>query len=153
MAEDVVAGLVPPVGQERREAGRVPVRSALPVTAVAEAVPVEFVHGMGRVDASGRVLDREVLRALGWRPGQPLAMRAVPGSVVLWPDPLAVHGVSPRSCVVLPAAVRAGSGLRCGDRVLLVADPGREVLVVHALVVVEAALRPVHTGLVGGDPR
>jgi hypothetical protein len=43
----------------------------LPVAAVPviPAAPADVVYGFGRIDASGRVADRAITSALGWRPG------------------------------------------------------------------------------------
>ncbi|WIX76899.1 hypothetical protein QRX50_36565 [Amycolatopsis carbonis] len=49
--------------------------------------------------------------------------------------------------VALPAPVRHGCGALAGGRLLLVADPVHDVLVVHPEVAVQAMLRTFHTSL------
>ncbi len=43
------------------------------------SVPQDVVYGIGRIDASGRVSDRAVIAALGWRGGDRLTLTADAG--------------------------------------------------------------------------
>ena len=52
--------------------------------------------------------------------------------------------------LVLPSAVRRRCGLHAGEQVLVAADPGCDVLVVHPL---DAMVLAYHANLVGGEPR
>jgi len=38
------------------------------------SVPEDVVYGIGRIDASGRIADRTVISALGWRGGDQLTL-------------------------------------------------------------------------------
>lgn len=118
---------------------------------VASPVAPSAVYGMGRVDASGRVAERAVIGALGWQPGDRLAMSLIHGSVLVRPDAAGVFVLSGRPYVVLPAAVRLRCGVRVGDQVLLAARPDRGVLLVHPLAVLEAMLAEHHAALLGGE--
>jgi hypothetical protein len=51
------------------------------------AVPEDVVYGIGRIDASGRVADRAVISALGWRGGDRLTLTADAGVVTARRDP------------------------------------------------------------------
>lgn len=46
-----------------------------------------MVYGFGRIDASGRVADRSIIRALGWRGGDRLTLTADAGMMVARRDP------------------------------------------------------------------
>jgi bifunctional DNA-binding transcriptional regulator/antitoxin component of YhaV-PrlF toxin-antitoxin module len=112
------------------------------------------VYGTGRVDASGRVTDRAVTRALGWGAGDRLTLTASAGVVVARRDPGGMVTVPARPCVVIPAALRRRCGLHPGDRVLLAALPGEDALAVYSLPVVDQAIR-AHAPLPhqeGGQP-
>ena len=70
----MTSALTPPVIPRHPAAGNRPrgragaVRS-LPLAAPPELAPAlaaDVVYGLGRIDASGRVADRTVTRALGW---------------------------------------------------------------------------------------
>jgi AbrB family looped-hinge helix DNA binding protein len=56
-------------------------------------------------------------------------------------DPDGVVIVPARPYIVIPAAVRRGCGLRPGDRVLLAALPGNDMLAAYSFAVVDQAMR------------
>ena len=53
------------------------------------SAPAEVVYGIGRIDASGRIADRAVTSALGWRGGDRLTLTADAGVVTARRDPAA----------------------------------------------------------------
>jgi hypothetical protein len=80
----------------------------------------DVVYGLAHVDRSGRVADRTVTGALGWRGGDRLTLTAGAGVVVIRRDPSGLVTLPPRSCVPIPAALRHRCGLLPGsDRVAL----------------------------------
>ena len=89
------------------------------------SVPAGVVYGIGRIDASGRVTDRAIACALGWREGDRLTLTAEPGVVTARRDPGGMVTVRARACLAIPAVLRRRCGLRAGDRVLLAAVPGQ----------------------------
>ncbi|WP_344683154.1 AbrB/MazE/SpoVT family DNA-binding domain-containing protein [Saccharopolyspora taberi] len=153
MGERLVPGVVPSTDQVPSRARSVPVRgqdAGLPVAEVATPRVARMIHGMARVDGSGRVLDRALLRDLGWEPGQPVLVRVIEQRVVLRPDPTAVHRLPWQPCLVLPIAARTRCHIRTGDRVLLTADLEQDVLVVRPLWAVEDLLAAEHARLLEG---
>ena len=100
----------------------------------------DVVYGLARVDRSGRVADRSVTGALGWRGGDRLTLTAEAGVVVIRRDPSGLVTVPPRSCVPIPAALRHRCGLLPGDPVLLAAVPAEDALTAYSLAVVDQAL-------------
>lgn len=104
-------------------------------------VPCETPYGIGRIDASGRVSDRAVTCALGWRGGDRLTLTADAGVVVARRDPGGMSVLPPREYLVIPAALRRRCGLRAGDLVLLAAVPGQNALAAYPIAVVDKALR------------
>jgi hypothetical protein len=101
----------------------------------------DVVYGFGRIDASGRVADRAITSALGWRPGDRRALAADAGVVIARRDPGGMVTVPSRPYVVIPAALRRRCGLRAGDHVLLAAVPGEDLLAAYPFAVVDRALR------------
>jgi hypothetical protein len=99
------------------------------------------VYGIGRIDASGRVADRAVTCALGWRAGDRLTLTAEAGMVIARRDPGGMVTLPVRPCLAIPAALRHRCGLRAGDRVLLAALPEQDYLAVFTLAVVDQAIR------------
>ena len=98
-------------------------------------------YGLARVDRSGRVADRTVTGALGWRGGDRLTLTAGAGVVVIRRDPSGLVTLPPRSCVPIPAVLRHRCGLLPGDPVLLAARPAEDTLTAYSLAVVDQALR------------
>jgi hypothetical protein len=90
MTASLVAPVIPSTARpgRRGEGGPVTARR-LPLASprVALALPGEVMYGLGRVDASGRVVDRAVLGALGWCHGDRLTVTA---DAAWWP-----HAVTP----------------------------------------------------------
>ena len=125
-------------GHSRADAAR-----RLPVAAapVVPAPPGDVLYGFGRIDASGRIADRAIRGALGWRAGDRLTLTAAAGVVTARRDPDGMVTMPARPCVVIPAALRRRCGLRPGDRVLLAVFPARDALAAYSFPVVDQALR------------
>jgi hypothetical protein len=122
--------------------------------AAALCIPAGVVYGTGRIDASGRVTDQAVSCALGWREGDRLTLTASPGTVTAWRDPRGMITVPARACLAVPATLRRRCGLRPGDRVLLAAVPGQDMLAAYSFAVVDQAIRAhgVFPHAPGGQP-
>jgi len=109
--------------------------------AAALSVPAGVVYGTGRIDASGRVADQAISCALGWREGDRLTLTASPGVVTARRDPRGMITVPARACLAIPAVLRRRCGMRAGDRVLLAAVSGQDMLAAYSFAVVDQALR------------
>ena len=131
----------PPPGNWPR--GRPGAAGPLPLPASpgqAPALAADVVYGLGRIDASGRVADRTVTRALGWHGGDRLTLTASAGVVTARRDPDGLAILPPRPYIVIPAALRHRCGLLPGDPVLLAARPAEDTLTAYSLAVVDQAL-------------
>ena len=144
MSAPLIAPVIPstarPVGHGGSRAGaarRLPLASS-----PASPPPLgDVIYGIGRIDASGRIADRTVICALGWRNGDRLTLTADAGVVVARRDPGGMITVPARPYIAIPAALRRRCGLRAGDRVLLAALPGENALAAYPLAVVDQAIR------------
>ncbi len=116
------------------------------------ALPRDVVYGLARVDRSGRVADRTVTGALGWRGGDRLTLTAEAGVMIARRDPGGMITVPSRPYVVIPAPLRRRCGLRAGDHVLLAALPGQDTLAAYSFAVVDQALR-AHAPASDGEGR
>ena len=103
---------------------------------------------------SGRVADRTVTGALGWRGGDRLTLTASAGVVTARRDPAGLVTMPPRPCILIPAALRHRCGLLPGDPVLLTAVPAEDTLTAYSLAVVDQALRALipFPAREGGEP-
>ncbi len=97
-------------------------------------------YGLAAVDARGRIADRTIPETLCWRPGMRLSIAVVAGLVEVRADPEGSFAVSRYRHVLLPAFARRNVGLRSGDRVLLVADPDAQTLIVYPPAALDAML-------------
>ena len=137
--------LAPVIPSSAVSAGRQRARSAagrpLPLARPLPPAPADVVYGIGRIDASGRIADRAVTSALGWRGGDRLTLTAEQGVVTARRDPGGMITLPGRAYIAIPAALRHRCGLRPGDRVLLAAVPGDGMLCAYPLAVVDQAIR------------
>jgi len=90
-----------------------------------------MLYDVGRVDASGRVANRDIVHALGWQPGDKLAVAAALSAIVILRSPDGLFSVPRKPCIVIPAAARLQHGIGPGDHVLLAAAPEYGIVVVH----------------------
>ena len=99
-----------------------------------------MVYGLGRIDASGRVADRTVTCALGWRGGDRLTLTASAGVVTARRDPDGLAILPPRALhrdprdvavPLRPAPRRPGPPA---------ARPAEDTLTAYSLAVVDRAL-------------
>lgn len=101
---------------------------------------MRLVPGMAAVDHSGRVRDTVVFGVLGWEPGERTEV-GVRAEALLVRRVLQCGAViDARGRVFLPVAARAQLGIAVGERLLVVAVPERDLLIVHRLSVVAALL-------------
>ncbi len=144
MTAQPLAPVIPSSGvsaarQRTRPAAGRPLPLALP--GPVPSAPADVVYGIGRIDASGRIADRAVTSALGWRSGDRLTLTADAGVVTARRDPGGMITLPVRAYIAIPAALRRRCGLRPGDRVLLAVLPGEDTLAAYSFAVVDQALR------------
>jgi len=114
----MTSALIPPVILPRPAAGSRPrgtpaVVRTLPLAASPGQVPAltaDVVYGLGRIDASGRVADRTVTCALGWRGGDRLTLTASAGVVTTRRDPDGLAILPPRHCIAIPRPCGIAAG-------------------------------------------
>jgi hypothetical protein len=138
LAPVIPSSAVQSVRQRAGSAASRPLPLARP--AAVPSAPADVVYGIGRIDASGRIADRAVTSALGWRGGERLTLTADAGVVIARRDPGGMVTVPRRAYVAIPAALRHRCGLCPGDRVLLAAVPGDDTLTAYSFAVVDQAI-------------
>lgn len=95
------------------------------------------------IDHSGRTGDQSLLSALGWRPGERTAATVTAEMAILRRTHTGPFRIDSRHKVFIPAGTRALFSIDTGDRVVLVAAPEHDVLIVHPMAVI-ANLIAVH---------
>lgn len=76
-----------------------------------------MLYGVGRVDASGRVSNRDIVRALGWQPGDKLEVIPTLGGIVILSAPDGLLSMPFKPFIVIPAAARRLHNIEAGDHV------------------------------------
>jgi hypothetical protein len=115
LAPVIPSSAVPAGRQRARSAAGRPLPLAHPIPA--PSLPEDVVYGIGRIDASGRIADRTVISALGWRGGDRLTLTADAGIVTARRDPGGMITLPGRAYVAIPAELHRHCGLQPGDRV------------------------------------
>lgn len=148
-SEQLISALLPDVHTTRAA----PRPVSLPSLPVPTPPPGDgqLVLGVARVDRSGRVHERALLRGLGWGPGQELSVDTIRGAIVITASHGAAHHVDDRGAITLPTAVRRMCGLPTGPPVVLLADIAQQVLVVLAATTVTHMLAAHTAALTGGS--
>jgi hypothetical protein len=108
---------------------------------IAPPLPDDVAYGLGRIDAWGRVGDREVISVLGWQPGDSLALTATAGVVTARRDPDGMVTMPSKPYLTVPAALRRRCGFQAGDRVLVAVFPRQDAVAAYSLAVVDQAIR------------
>lgn len=115
----------------------------------AGAAPGDLLVETARLDASGRLTARPLLRALGWAPGHRVDIAVTEDVLVVGSAPAGLHVVGDRGELGLPAAARRMCGITVGPPVLLVAALPRDVLVVHPAHLIAQLLADWYTTMAG----
>jgi bifunctional DNA-binding transcriptional regulator/antitoxin component of YhaV-PrlF toxin-antitoxin module len=102
-------------------------------------------YGIGPVDASGRVKNREIVRALGWQPRDKLEIIPALGGIVILPSPDGLFTVPFKPCMVIPTAARRIHDIQPGDHALLAAAPEYSLVIVHTRQAVNDMLARYHS--------
>jgi hypothetical protein len=127
---------------------------ALPLTRL-QRLPREasMLYGIGRVDSSGRVANREIIEALHWLPGNRLEVVLMSSAIVIRACPDGLMRVPQRPCIVIPRPARTLHRIETGDQVLLAAAPAYDVVIVHTLSALDDMLASYHPTSASGIPK
>ena len=140
-AQDIVAALALPLSPTSAEP-----RRPLPLIGLHQlSRDTTMLYGVGPVDASGRVKNGDIVRALGWQPGDKLEVVPGLGGIVIFSSPDGLFTVPVKPCIVIPAAARRIHDIQPGDHVLLAAAPEYSVVIVHTRQAVNEMLARYHS--------
>lgn len=95
---------------------------------------------IARVDHSGRVGDRWLIDALGWKPGASHDVTVTPSGAVVTITATGPYVINARGHVFLPTSVRQGLRVDANQRLLLAADLEASKLTIHAIALVAGLL-------------
>jgi hypothetical protein len=93
------------------------------------------------IDPRGRLADRSPLRFLRWQAGTPIRISAAVGTSVVHSDAGGQERITPQGHLRLRPTVRRVCRIGADDRLLVAAYPGRQLLIVLTMPVLDAMLR------------
>lgn len=102
-------------------------------------------YGIGRIDASGRISERHIVRALGWQPGQRLDIALLARGITIRSSPNGSIVLPRTQRLVVPLAARRHCGITSGDYLLLAALPEHGIVIIHTTKVLDDMLIHHHT--------
>ncbi|MEU0556576.1 hypothetical protein [Dactylosporangium sp. NPDC006015] len=110
-----------------------PPRPPLPHLPALPAGPdqVEPHLNLGRLDPSGRISARLLLHLLGWPPGHRVTFDTTRSVITATSGPAERHTIGATGLLAIPSAIQQLCHLTAGDAVVLLADPGRDLLPIH----------------------
>jgi hypothetical protein len=147
--EQLIAALVPDTVEGRPTPRSVPL-PALPALSLPRLPdPDTLLVGTACIDRSGRVHERTLFSALGWKSGHELEMDTTHGMIVIASVPGGRHCIDNRGALALPAAARRMCGITLGPPVVLAAAVGEQLLIVHSAATVAGLLAMHYTTLIG----
>jgi hypothetical protein len=145
--EQLIGALVPsPISRRRPSPAPLPLLPARHLLAGSDAPVLD----MARLDRSGRLSARALLRTLGWRPGRRVDIDVVDGAMVIVSAVSGQPAVGTRGELALPTTARQLCGMKPGPPVVLAAYPPLDLLVIHPVSTVARLLREFHACLAGG---
>lgn len=119
--------------------------TGLPLALLLPPMPAPSLYcALTPIDDRGRLADRSPIRAIGWPPGQPIAISIVQKTVVVISQPNGTESITRQGNLRLPARVRRICHLTPGDRLLIAAAPGPEILVAYTMPSLESILLKHH---------
>jgi hypothetical protein len=111
-----------------------------------------MLYGIGRVDSSRRVANREIMEALHWRPGGRLDVVLMSSAAVIRACPDGPLRVPQRPSIVIPRPARTLHRIEAWDHVLLAAAPAYDLVIVHTVSALDDMLASYHSTHATGIP-
>ncbi|MEU7925053.1 hypothetical protein [Micromonospora sp. NPDC049107] len=108
-------------------------------------------YGMAAVDDRGKIWAQYVLGHLGWEPATVLSLTELSGLLVVRADEGGRYQLTSTGHLRIPSTLRHWCGLEAGARVLLVADPDEERLVIHPPASVDAMISRAYAEVFPSD--
>ncbi|MGH3761353.1 hypothetical protein [Actinophytocola sp.] len=150
--ERLIGALIPNALASRRgEDVSVPLPALPTLSTLDNLSPAALLVSTARMDRSGRVHERILLRELGWDPGRQLDMDTLHGLILIAAAPAGQRGqhiVDHRGAIKIPASLRRLCGIEYGPPVVLAAAVPDQVMVVHPSATVAQLLAAHYTDLI-----
>jgi bifunctional DNA-binding transcriptional regulator/antitoxin component of YhaV-PrlF toxin-antitoxin module len=118
----------------------------LPLTSLAQLPrDASMLYDMARVDASGRVESRDIIKALGWQARDKFEMILTRGAIIIRQASDGCFSMPQRPRIIIPPTARKRHAIRTGDRVLVAAAPDYGVLIVYPVPTLNEIIARYHS--------
>jgi bifunctional DNA-binding transcriptional regulator/antitoxin component of YhaV-PrlF toxin-antitoxin module len=141
-AQTIVAALaLPPSPPAEPQPAR-----PLPLTSL-DHLPrdTSMLYDIARVDASGRVENRDIIKTLDWQAGDKLEMILTQGAIIIRPSPGGCFSMPQRPRIIIPLTARKRHAIGSGDHVLVAAAPDYGVLIVYPVPTLNEMIARYHS--------
>jgi hypothetical protein len=146
--ERLIGALIPNSLGRREEPTSVSLPTLPALSRLDTVVPVSLLVSTCRMDRSGRIHERLLLRELGWKPGDRLDKDTIQSMILIANTPTGLHGIDDRGAIKLPATLRRLCNITYGPPLVLAAAVPEQVMVVHPGIVVADILAKHYTQLI-----
>lgn len=108
--ERLIAALIPPSRDDHGTVAAAPLPTLPTLSKLADVAAPDLLVSTTRMDRSGRVHERLLLRELGWEPGRHLEIDTLHGMILIAAEPRGRHIVDPRARSACPRRYGACAG-------------------------------------------
>lgn len=148
MQERLIGALIPDALGPRGDSVPVPMPVLPALHRLEHVASVSLLVSTGRMDRSGRIHERLMLRELGWEPDDRVDMDTIHGMILIANTPTGQHTIDHRGAIKLPATLRRLCNIKYGPPLVLAAAVPEQVMVVHPGIVVADMLASHYTQLI-----
>lgn len=146
--ERLIGALIPDALGPRTDSVPAPMPVLPALSRLDHVAPVSLLVSTCRMDRSGRIHERLLLRELGWEPGDRVDMDTIHGMILIANTPTGLHTIDHRGAIKLPATLRRLCNINYGPPLVLAAAVPEQVMVVHPGIVVADMLASHYTQLI-----
>jgi hypothetical protein len=149
--ERLIGALIPDARGSANESTRVPLAVLPALRRLDNLLPATVLVSTSRMDRSGRVHERILLRGLGWNPGGRVDMDTMHGMILIAASIDGRHTIDHRGAIKIPATLRRLCGIEYGPPLVLAAVVPEQMMVVHPSTTVAQLLACHYTDLIRED--
>jgi hypothetical protein len=148
-SEQLISALIPvPLSQPAPVAAPLPVLPARRLPTDPQALPL---LDLARLDRSGRLSARAMLRGLGWGPGHRVDVAVVRGALLVASALDGAYALGSRGDLALPAAARTLCGMTVAEAVVVAAYARQDLVMVYPVGAVARLVHELHVRLAARD--
>jgi hypothetical protein len=119
--ERLIGALIPDALGPRNQVARIPLAVLPALSRLDNLKPAALLVSTSRMDRSGRIRERILLRQLGWHPGTRLDIDTLHELIVIAATPAGHHTIDHRGAIKPPASLRRLCGIDHGPPLVLAA--------------------------------